>query len=268
MSDKNVFKESMELFTTLTENNYEERFVAFVDILGSSRLFKTSGELKELAPLFSSLQLIKNGAERTEKLTLTRFSDSIFVVAQKECFLDLIDFLSCCSVNLLTLSSQRIVNSNTETKANEYMNCQLLRGGVCYGRVFSLKKYLKEHNRDAHDFDDLVIGPAVPKAYELESKSAKYPRIIFDENTIKVAITSEKWNELINEKILVKDCDGIMYLDCIEFLRRRRDADIFQEDISNKCINWAREKADLYKDNEMIYEKYDWLIHYLNNKIR
>lgn len=268
MCDKNVLKESMELFTTLTESNYEESFVAFVDILGSSRLFKTSGELKELAPLFSSLQLIKNGAERTGKLTLTRFSDSIFVVAQKEYFLDLIDFLSCCSVNLLTLSSQRIVNSNIKTKVNEYMNCQLLRGGVCYGRVFSLKKYLKEHNRDAHDFDDLVIGPAVPKAYELESKSAKYPRIIFDEDTIKVAITSKKWNELINEKILVKDCDGIMYLDCIEFLRRRRDADIFSEDICNKCINWAKEKANLYKENKGIYEKYDWLIHYLNNKMR
>lgn len=263
MEKVNIFEKTMEVFEALENNEYEECFVAFVDILGFSNLLKNTKKLSDLAPLFSLLQLIQDNAKRKNKIVLTRFSDSFFVIAPKDAFGELLDFLSCFSMNLLTNSWQQI-----DKVTVEQMECRLLRGGVCYGKVFSLKSYLQKKQLEVQELDDLIVGPAVPKAYELESQSAVFPRIVIDENTVKKAITSGEWDKMTKKSILKKDTDGIVYLDIIEFIRENRKKYEFPEGKRDEVIAWARQQVVTYekKECEKICEKYKWLVKYLESK--
>ena len=262
MEKGNLFEKPMELYNALTNNEYEESFVAFVDILGTSMLLKNTKKLSDLAFLFSLLGLIEENAKRKNKIVLTRFSDSIFVVAPKDAFCELLEFLSCCSINSLTQSRQQIAN----TANVEQMGCRLLRGGVCYGKVFSLKSYLQKKQLEVQELDDLIVGPAVPKAYELESQSAVFPRIVIDENTVKKAITSGEWDKMTKKSILKKDTDGIVYLDSFEFLRENRQKYEFPKGKIDEAIEWAGQQLVKYEGNENICKKYKWLIKYLESK--
>ena len=143
MPTKGKFDDIATIFFEMNNNGYTHAYVAFVDILGFSFMVKDSKKPGDMADLFMALQFIKRNAVAKGRLRLIRFSDSIFVVAPKDAFCDLIEFLSCCTYDLLIRSEQ---GPTVGGDIKEIMRCCLLRGGVTYGDVFSLKKYLTEKN--------------------------------------------------------------------------------------------------------------------------
>lgn len=265
MSTKGKFDDIATIFFGMHNNSYEQAYVAFIDILGFSSMVNNSKKPSDMADLFMALQFIKRNAVAKGKLKLIRFSDSIFIVAPIDAFTDLIEFLSCCAYGLLVLSQQ---GPTLDGDIKETMKCCLLRGGVTYGDVFSLRKYLSEKNEDTTtELDDFIVGPAVSTAYDLESKFAIYPRIIFDFKSLKSSDDKQNLQEFKDREVIVEDIDGIWYLDYLKYLCvYRNDGKIIKEVIP-KCQQWAANKIKVLteKENFKLLVKYKWLHHYLSN---
>ncbi|OAI44316.1 hypothetical protein AYO42_00795 [Rhizomicrobium sp. SCGC AG-212-E05] len=131
--------------------HYERRLVAFFDVLGwRDKIEKAGTDPIQLARLrnvvgFYSLIAKKRGTD--SDLRISTFSDNVAVSAK----LSDLDFL------LLMVGLVQIL-AVTE-------GC-LLRGGVTIGDI-------------VHD-GDVVFGPALNRAYDIESRVAVYPRIVID----------------------------------------------------------------------------------------
>lgn len=126
-----------------------------------------------------------------------------------------------------------------------------LRGGVSIGNL-------------THE-NDIVFGPAMLDAYNLESKIAKYPRIIIDEKVFQFAYNNPGYNNTNEQELeyieglVRRDNDGWYYTDyltqCCE-LDKQTDIYVVLDSIKNKIQQYIND------DNKDIREKYEWLNEY------
>lgn len=85
----------------------------------------------------------------------------------------------------------------------------VVRGAITLGDLIHTRKYL--------------VGPAMVRAYELESKVAKYPRVLVDTKLVSVARKAhashhEGHHEVKHvREFLTKDTDGNMFIDYISW---------------------------------------------------
>ncbi len=180
---------------------YETRICAFVDILGFGRTVKGSvneagepiaQEINRIASFLKALvhytRPIGPGDLRSDRM-VTQFSDSLVIsypcTAESEVFFSLLDLLHCCLAG---------VRSNL-----------LLRGGVAVGPMLHT--------------DDIVFGPALVSAYEMESKQAFFPRIIVHKDVISAAALAHAQHHTPEmevaeiAEIVMQDTDGCFYID-------------------------------------------------------
>jgi len=132
---------------------YENRTVAFFDILGWKEEIDTAGnDPRHIARLATAVRLFAShvGTANAEGVLMTTFSDNV-VVSKPFAPNDVWWLLQGLATTQLGLASLGF----------------WMRGGVTVGGLF-------------HD-DKIVFGPALNRAYYLESKVAKFPRIIVDE---------------------------------------------------------------------------------------
>jgi hypothetical protein len=93
----------------------------------------------------------------------------------------------------------------------------VVRGGVAVGQA------TKSYRR--------IFGPAVIRAYEIESKEAKYPRIVVDPSVLdEVEINNGLWVhdkeselEAVNGFLRTDDEDGLRYVDYLRVIRDELD---------------------------------------------
>ncbi|MGP1508585.1 MAG: hypothetical protein ACTTJW_06900 [Sphaerochaeta sp.] len=165
---------------------YENRAVAFVDILGFKDLInhtfdKNENEIEDntqkLNDFFDEIEREFCSEKRWSDLPdtctriVTHFSDSIVFsvkAEQQDVILLLLDYIHY----LLITGIQYGI---------------LFRGGITYGKVVHT--------------DKMLFGPAMNKAYSLESKTAVYPRIIIDNDVIK-QIFKHKGPQADNEDVI------------------------------------------------------------------
>jgi len=173
---------------------YEDRLVAFVDLLGFSNKVASSGRGENLSEIFGVindyssenwLRSLFSGFSRGDKqplqgedyiqlqdrypILVTQFSDSFVFSAR------LADEHACRYFPFLL--------GGLIEKSLEYGF--LVRGGVAAGQLI-------------HHSNGPLFGPAFLKAYELESKMAVYGRIIFDTSAlahVKPYVNSESFLE-------------------------------------------------------------------------
>lgn len=190
---------------------YEERVVAFIDILGFKNIVdKTVGEdgienEKKIDEILEAFQVISNIVHPDEWLTqhgstkmVSIFSDSIIISFnakdQAEVFHTLLELL-WVQMELIKYGF-------------------LCRGAVTYGKLIHQENY--------------AFGPAFIEAYILESKAALYPRIILSEEIIHIGKINhghqhfEEDEEEYIKNLLGVDSDGLYYIDyflnaCSEF---------------------------------------------------
>ncbi|AWM12571.1 hypothetical protein DI487_00910 [Flavobacterium sediminis] len=201
-------------------------FVAFLDILGYSNMVKSdlegpSGEEKYFQKL---LDLHKEtNSLKYEKLefTLIQFSDSIIISAP-------FDHSSFHSFSKLI----------AEYQLKLLLRGILIRGGVTYG-----KHYYK---------DDFLFSSGLIDAYGIESKLARYPRII---------ISNDLFELMVSHKVNLEYTLNDNNYKIIDFIKT---SSIEQVQIS--IINDIIEKLERNK-NETISEKGLWLKEYINFKI-
>jgi hypothetical protein len=159
-------------------NFYTERYVAFVDVLGFSALIERSKTEPEIAEDFISLLgLFQDPEYRQGNFQITSFSDSILAsipANHDDAFSIFVTWLAIASLSMAAMGYP-------------------VRGAVARGLTY--------HN------EGVVFGPAVVRAYQLETRTAIYPRIIFDPRI-------DNDSPVISNRgaLLKDDRDGILFV--------------------------------------------------------
>ncbi len=139
----------------LANRPYERRVVVFYDILGwrnhiekAGKQLEKIGELRRLVLLHSRMLRLPTPVP----VNVSTFSDNVVISLKPS-----------KAVTSLLLAMATIVLS-TATRGF------YIRGGIAVGDII-------------HD-DEVVFGPGLNRAYEIESKIAKFPRIIVDQEVL------------------------------------------------------------------------------------
>ncbi len=159
-----------------------------MDVLGFSQMVRSDSgsEIPEYLPIFRKvLAEVRNRFDGKEGLDVKMFSDSVVISAP--------------------LSPE---NVGEVANACAVMQCQflaqgiLLRGGISFGKHFS---------------DDLVLfSSGMILAYELESKRAKFPRIVVDKNLLDYFLNYPGLKPGLRNNvcgIVLEDPDGCVFID-------------------------------------------------------
>ncbi|EAR66228.1 hypothetical protein B14911_10852 [Bacillus sp. NRRL B-14911] len=222
-------------------DQYEQRIIVFIDILGfREHIIKTTKDPSYFLKMRNTLNFISDlKSERFEEdvREITVFSDSIVISYPVE---------YPGSVFLLLLD---VIHIQLEMMANGI----LMRGGIAVG--------------DLCHKDNIVYGPAMVEAYELESKSAIYPRVIISEEAFACAVkfptnSPEEDIDWIGG-LVNKDWDGHWYVD---FLSQRQEVD--HDYLYYTALYTIRslilEEIEKNQKKPNVRMKYEWLKNYFN----
>ncbi|WP_109850486.1 hypothetical protein [Proteus sp. CA142267] len=269
---------------------YENRFVAFVDILGFKELIhKIESEAVENAD-YQRVRSVLNflheeSIESNGQHDLPVYEKKYGYILEKELGDPRISYISDCVI-ISTEGSFDGFKSlcNKLTKFSTDIACDgiFIRGGVTYGKIY-------HHG-------PMLFGSAYQRAYELESKHATHPRIIIDDVVFDF-LSERKGVFPLNTHAITKDVDGLNYLanfplnyspmyipSWLDFLLRIKSRilyhlNFFDPRVSGFGIELKRlDKFCCWKEvygwnlnfdggNEYVLKKYEWLKDELNNTI-
>ena len=217
---------------------YEERVFAFFDILGWSQLIRDSLSKPTALRRLAGVQLWMNldhqlhkDKESYDGKYMTHFSDSIALSWPRNEWPK--------NIEETKGSLNRIIFDLAETVWNLFLNRFLTRGGLVAGKIFHRP--------------EIVFGPALVDAYNLESKIAIYPRIVIHER-----LFSE-----IDSPLVRRDFDGMPFLD---FLALGRTADWFPKFLK-QVRRFILKEYETHRGNPTVQTKYGWLITYFNSQL-
>ena len=260
--------------------------VAFIDILGFKEIVKANDKSKNNDIIYDLQLALELAFKKSifitghwldglgkldnellkEKLKHKQFSDNIYISFDFKD--DNSDYeLAVYMVTIIAAYYQRIML----TKGF------YVRGGIATGTVY---------------FDDnMIFSNALIKAYEIETKTAKYPRIVIDEGVIKKLnkVSQQNIIRTLFPKLIVKDWTGVAFLNpfkIMEFIQTMftkapeiipelekiiidnpkilEDSSKLEPDIADNVLTelvWARirDKLKKHKKDKDIYEKFLWL---------
>ncbi|QWH20717.1 hypothetical protein EXW62_27335 (plasmid) [Bacillus mycoides] len=186
--------------TSTKKKEYEERAIVFLDFLGFRNIVnKTVNSKSEFNQLLNTLNKIVNFVtfkeeasssvhekeiEELAKFKDTDYEDNYYKYIENNSLEDLVHS-SPSDDRRVTVFSDSIIISypincmydlllETLSISGAILSSgYLVRGGITYGKLY-------------HD-ERIVFGPAMNKAYDLESKVADVPRIILDTDYLKTA---------------------------------------------------------------------------------
>lgn len=265
----------------MNENiQYENRLIAFVDLLGFKdivnqscgdsiksyqakkniyNILKAIYELK-LANDFdltdrNKIELDKMGSyileDKFPQISLTFFSDCIVIsmpIAKKDKYeLNYVKFL------------EKIIQISLQCISYGF----LLRGGITCGQLI--------HNKIV---DNICYGPAMNRAYLMESQKAIYPRILVDAFAIKEFLRDTDHADVIRNYLKADIIDGEMLIDYLS-QKAYYESDKYLDKIINDYLGFLRNIRSLimksqkkFKNNSNIYSKYEWYKTYYNDTIK
>jgi hypothetical protein len=237
---------------------YRKGLVYFIDVLGTKN--RSFEELFDINKTFHSE--LKNVQERHnpksvgDRCVMT-FSDCAYIIyALKDEFNDNEDIL-------LKYLYTSLYNTAT-TIAIFLSNGFLCRGGVSYGDVY----FDKENN--------ILFGPAVNKAYQLESSEcARMPRLLIDEDLANKIITFDsnvksqnQIAQITNGDIIIKDPKDnkyfLNYLNVfsgVEWVMLNKKSFNF-ELFYNEAKKYSETTIN-QTNNEDVKNKHNWQLEYL-----
>lgn len=223
------------------EHSYENRLVAFIDVLGFAEKIsksKTDGVfLNKLCNAVYSIQDYIKEAQTDldlspETSNVTQFSDSVVISIKMEDsyqILAIFQLLKRIQVNLIR-------------------DQILVRGGIVKGELIHKK--------------DLLLGPGLVNAYYLESKCAQYPRIVIEPKVLWQFARSKGGKKKFRikdydyHKTFTHDTDGTSYIDYFndigDYLNNGHDEIYFK----NLC---ELIKSNIDSDNISTRIKYLWM---------
>ena len=216
---------------------YKQNYVAFLDIMGFKSLLSESS-CDEVYSIFeilhkksrTSLNFNFVQIKAYDHIYHTILSDSIVLYIESDiddAFAALLDV--CYRLQLSLANRDKPI---------------LLRGGISIGELFYE--------------NDIIYGEGLTKAYLLESNLAKYPRIIFSGDILKLGISNAKHMYRFLKCVIpiYKLDDDSFYI--LDYLL----ADYLNTNDKIKYFDRLQETCDYYLNKEINYslrEKYIWL---------
>lgn len=214
------------------EREYKECYIAFLDLLGFKDLIdneKTTCE--DIAKLFDEIRIEYPVTIEEEKRYLMDFdalkqkimSDTICLYVDSSITNSLAGLISTC----------------------DYLQVRLLRRKtpmLLRGAIIKEKIYAK---------GDITFGPGVSKAYLMEEKTAKYPRIILTKNLIDEWKTHDFYGKDYVDTYTFRDSDAFFAVDYL-YLFYGLDRGL---STWSKFARFVRDKLDT-ETNPSIREKY------------
>jgi len=237
---------------------YQKAIVTFIDILGFRDLINKSewgAVLKALNKIEESTSPVSlnDEQETDDRAQVVSFSDSIVRVRKIETEANINYPMGLLFQELISL-----VHAQGELIDFDI----IIRGGVSIGEIFI------SENR--------VFGPGVIKAYDLENKYAKYPRIILDPELISEyknnKLLKAKWHSIDEESEILIDLlkqgdDGMWFVNYAKAIETELD------DIDMYPIFLKRHKevilagAAYHEKLNNALSKFIWMAHYHNDLI-
>jgi hypothetical protein len=240
---------------------YRRALVSFIDVIGFAEFVKDLETKPSSAPEIHRILSVLRSQIATKDIGIVpRFEG---VIPEPECVFRAFSF-SDCTVRVTFLDEvhtlQKALGHELSALAERQLDLicwgadeweefpVLLRGGICA--------------------EEIVFGPAMVRAYELERDTAVYPRIVVDRELMK-EVDANRWYPIVKQ-----GDDGIYFLNylcgSIEFLAQHRSTEPEEYRRSFFRHRKAIEKAiqRLQHDNKMndrILQKYLWLIKYHNS---
>ncbi|MEK3977302.1 hypothetical protein MKZ20_21955 [Psychrobacillus sp. FSL K6-2684] len=232
----------------IENEQYEERVIVFIDILGFREHINLSVKepdyfikLRDVLNYISSYQKKNYGdgfrAQKDIGKEVTVFSDSVVISYPVE----------------LPGSVYYLLMDIIYLQLDMLQAGILFRGGVTVGKL-------------CHD-DNIVYGPAMNEAYELESKVAVYPRVIVSEKVIKKGIENPlnppKQELEYIASLLKQDFDEQYYID---FMSQWQEVDdVLYFDALSKIKIVIEKAIEDTKSVPNVKAKYQWLKRYYNS---
>lgn len=188
----------MTHYTFKTPRHYKKSLVAYLDIMGFKKKVEKSSRFPEEADAVYQLlqahhlttQIINKGKDAPYpeliKLKATLFSDNIVItlpIMNDKTFRSFVHVVTRFQWDTIDFSS-------------------FLRGAIVYGPVCHTK--------------ELVFGPAMVRAYEMERKDAKWPRVIVSPDLI--PLLSEETRQFAFTYMLSKDENGTLFVDYLRYI--------------------------------------------------
>jgi len=249
------------------EKGYENRVVAFVDILAFKDKIKKTVDANgepiqlEVDSIIEAYESIRGVWE----LDLGKHSPEMRAIIKKGKTKSKIItmFSDCIVISFLENEESEIFSTLLELK---WMIMKLIshgflcRGALTYGKLFHTNQ--------------MIFGPALIEAYEIESKAALYPRIILSKELIEIAgrnhskHSHSSHSEMEYVRALLKeDTDGMYYIDY--FLGAQSELDDPENDFPS-YIEMVSEvvKSGITSTKPEIRIKYKWMQKKINNVIK
>lgn len=214
------------------EREYKECYIAFLDLLGFKDLIdneKTTCE--DIAELFDEIRIEYPVTIEEEKRHLMDFdalkqkimSDTICLYVDSSITNSLAGLISTCDYLQV-----RLLRRKTPI---------LIRGAIIKGKIYAK--------------GDITFGPGVSKAYLMEEKTAKYPRIILTKNLIDEWKTHDFYGKDYVDTYTFRDSDAFYAVDYL-YLFYGLDRGLTTW---SKFARFVRNKLDT-ETNPSIREKY------------
>lgn len=224
---------------TTTPVAYEDRIILFIDFLAFKEIVdETAEDAEALRRLLSAMDALAEIGRDTSirSQRVSQFSDSIVVSYRVDEVSGVFWLLVEMAWAVIDLASRGY----------------LLRGAVTFGRLFHSEQH--------------VVGPAMVKAYLMESKEAKYPRIIVDPALLKVARRNRaEQHSPAEEAAYVKhfmrrDEDGRFFFDYVSWKPVVEHAGV-EDDAYGPYLTRLSEliAGGLRHKDASVVEKYLWL---------
>ena len=177
---------------------YERRIVLFIDFLGFKELVdRTTREATLLPDVLAAMDVVgkvgRSNKEMFKSQRSTQFSDCMVVSVRVEETSAVFWLLNDVALTIIEVAERGF----------------LLRGAITVGDLLHTTRH--------------VVGPAMVRAYELESRDAIYPRVIVDPDVLKVARASRSAHHSPAEELeyvrsyLTKDDDGREFFDYLSW---------------------------------------------------
>lgn len=225
---------------------YKEHYVAFLDILGFKELLR-SASCDEIHSIFDVLHKKSHGRYNLNDVEIKAFEHIHHMILSDSVILYIESNIEDAFASLM-----RICNRLQYSLADRE-NPILLRGGIAVGELFFE--------------DDIIYGEGLSKAYLLESKLAKYPRIVFTGDTLSVGLKNTKYMLAYMEGLIppyIEDNDALYYPNYLRqfFLETDKLAQ-FYDKLKEKCRFYLNQGIE-----SGLREKYLWLNSKIDDEIK
>lgn len=240
------------------EKKFRKVVIIFIDILGSQSR-ENFDEWYNVMSIFSAMVEREKEFDKAHKWTVYKrethvFSDCAYIIY------DYKDDIEDSRKDMYELMG--IACYNTEKVLYEFLKSGFIaRGAITHGDLF----YDNEKN--------IWFGPAMNRAYFLESKKARFPRVIVDPEYAEdlYAFNENKYRRnsvqrMANGEILCRDMDGFIYLNYLNSVKlgmNQIEGEYVIENALQLCDMERDVRRETKELQESIKEKYDWLEKYL-----